>query len=98
MVGAANRDPERFADPDALDFERFDNRQVAFGYGVPFCLGATLAQMELEAADFAWAGSTLRQVSLQHCKGKLVSTLEGGYDLAALARSSASYLGALERD
>lgn len=57
-----------------------------------------LAQMELEDADFAWAGSTLRQVSLQHCKGKLVSTLEGGYDLAALARSSASYLGALERD
>lgn len=57
-----------------------------------------LAQMELEDADFAWAGSALGQVSLQHCKGKLVSTLEGGYDLAALARSSAAYLGALERD
>jgi acetoin utilization deacetylase AcuC-like enzyme len=57
-----------------------------------------LAQMELEDEDFAWAARTLRQVSLQHCKGKLVSTLEGGYDLAALARSAAAYLGALQRD
>jgi acetoin utilization deacetylase AcuC-like enzyme len=57
-----------------------------------------LAQMELEDEDFAWAARTLRQVSLRHCKGKLVSTLEGGYDLPALARSAASYLGALARD
>jgi acetoin utilization deacetylase AcuC-like enzyme len=56
-----------------------------------------LAQMELEDEDFAWAGHALRQVSLRHCKGKLVSTLEGGYDLAALARSAAAYLGALQR-
>ncbi|WP_395645438.1 histone deacetylase family protein [Terricaulis sp.] len=56
-----------------------------------------LAQMELEDEDFAWAGRTLRQVSLRHCKGKLVSTLEGGYDLAALARSASAYLGALQR-
>jgi len=56
-----------------------------------------LAQMELDEEDFAWAGRTLRQVSLRHCKGKLVSTLEGGYDLPALARSAAAYLGALQR-
>ena len=56
-----------------------------------------LAQMELDDEDFAWAGRTLRQVSLRHCKGKLVSTLEGGYDLPALARSAAAYLGALQR-
>jgi acetoin utilization deacetylase AcuC-like enzyme len=57
-----------------------------------------LAQMALEDEDFAWAGRTLRQVSLRHCKGKLVSTLEGGYDLGALARSAAAYLGALQRE
>jgi acetoin utilization deacetylase AcuC-like enzyme len=56
-----------------------------------------LAQMELDDEDFAWAGQTLRQVSLRHCKGKLVSTLEGGYDLPALARSAAAFLGALQR-
>jgi acetoin utilization deacetylase AcuC-like enzyme len=56
-----------------------------------------LAQMELETEDFAWVGRQLRAISLRHCKGKLVSTLEGGYDLEALAESAAAYLGALQR-
>jgi acetoin utilization deacetylase AcuC-like enzyme len=56
-----------------------------------------LAQMELDEDDFAWAGSVLRRCAVQHCEGKLVSTLEGGYDLEALARSAAAYLGALQR-
>ncbi|MCL4716217.1 MAG: histone deacetylase family protein [Hyphomonadaceae bacterium] len=57
-----------------------------------------LAQMELEAEDFAWAARELRAMALRHCGGKLVSTLEGGYDLAALAGSAAAYLAALQRD
>jgi acetoin utilization deacetylase AcuC-like enzyme len=57
-----------------------------------------LAQMELETEDFAWAGQRLRELSLQHCNGKLVSTLEGGYDLRALAGSAAAFLAALQRD
>jgi acetoin utilization deacetylase AcuC-like enzyme len=57
-----------------------------------------LAQMELETEDFAWAGRELRALALQHCKGKLVSTLEGGYDLDALAGSAAAFLAALQRD
>jgi len=57
-----------------------------------------LAQMELDEADFAWAAQRLREIALQRCQGRLVSTLEGGYDLAALARSAAAYLGALQRD
>mgnify|MGYP002082748908 CR=1 FL=1 len=56
-----------------------------------------LAQMELETEDFAWVGRQLRAISLRHCKGKLVSTLEGGYDLDALAESAAAFLGALQR-
>ena len=56
-----------------------------------------LAQMELETEDFAWAGRELHALALQHCKGKLVSTLEGGYDLAALAGSAAAFLAALQR-
>jgi acetoin utilization deacetylase AcuC-like enzyme len=56
-----------------------------------------LAQMELEDEDFAWAGRELRRRALQHCQGRLVSTLEGGYDLAALARSAKAYVGALQR-
>lgn len=57
-----------------------------------------LAQMELETEDFAWAGRELRALALRHCQGKLVSTLEGGYDLAALAGSAAAFLAALQRD
>jgi acetoin utilization deacetylase AcuC-like enzyme len=54
-----------------------------------------LAQMALNEEDFAWAGRGLAAAALKHCQGKLVSTLEGGYDLPALARSAAAYLGAL---
>ena len=45
-LGAALVDLKRFADPDALDFERTDNRHLAFGWAAHFCFGAPLARME----------------------------------------------------
>jgi cytochrome P450 len=50
MIGAANRDPDQFSDPDRLDISRNPNRHVTLGHGVHYCLGAALARLELRVA------------------------------------------------
>ena len=65
-LAAANRDPEKFADPDTLDLTRDTKNHVAFSHGIHYCLGAPLAKLEIQSAlkalcrhDFALAPGRL---------------------------------------
>ncbi|WP_433918438.1 cytochrome P450 [Streptomyces canus] len=77
---AANRDPERFSDPDRLDLARDASGHLALGHGIHYCLGAPLARAETEIAlaallerfpDLALAEPTLRWRNSLRARGLL---------------------------
>jgi len=69
VMGAGNRDPERFPDPDRLDLARTDNRHLAFGWAAHFCFGAPLARIE---GQIAFATTLKRLPNLRLEPGPLV--------------------------
>jgi acetoin utilization deacetylase AcuC-like enzyme len=54
-----------------------------------------LAQLMLVEADYAWVTERLAAAAARHCEGRIISSLEGGYDLEALGASAAAHVRAL---
>jgi acetoin utilization deacetylase AcuC-like enzyme len=78
----------------ALD--RFRPELVMISAGFDAHADDPLASLQLHEDDYAWVTSALLEVAETHAKGRLVSTLEGGYDLRALAASAAAHVRALK--
>jgi acetoin utilization deacetylase AcuC-like enzyme len=75
--------------------ERFAPDIVFLSAGFDGHRADPLAELLLTEADFAWVTAAICELAAERCGGRVVSVLEGGYDLEALARSSAAHVRAL---
>jgi cytochrome P450 len=77
-LGAANRDPREFRNPDSFEPTRDLHRHIAFGHGIHFCLGAPLAGMVIEAALRGFV-SRFHRIQLIGDGTRIVSDTLGGF-------------------
>jgi cytochrome P450 len=84
LVGAANRDDRRYADPDRFDVHREIDKHLTFGYGIHFCLGAALARLEGRVAlDEVLTRFPEWDIDLDRAKLAPTSTVRGWETLPA---------------
>jgi acetoin utilization deacetylase AcuC-like enzyme len=91
--GEAFRDAMRRTILPAIDAFRPDLMIISAGFDAHW--RDPLAGLKLTETDFDWATIMLMDLAERHCGGRVVSVLEGGYDLDALAKSTAAHVGAL---
>ncbi|MDX6080192.1 histone deacetylase family protein [Xanthomonas campestris] len=75
--------------------DAFRPQLILISAGFDAHLRDPLADLMLDADDFAWLTGALRALATRHARGRVVSVLEGGYDLQALRESSVAHVGAL---
>ncbi|MHA1107530.1 MAG: histone deacetylase family protein [Alphaproteobacteria bacterium] len=78
--------------------ENFNPELILISAGFDAHAADPLAAIELTEDDFAWITARLIEVAGEYCDGRIVSTLEGGYDLNSLADSVAAHVGELMRN
>jgi len=77
--------------------EQFEPQMILVSAGFDAHREDDLGQMSLVEADYAYMTARLLELAARHCGGRLVSSLEGGYNLSALARSVVAHLRVLAR-
>ena len=75
--------------------ERFRPEMLFVSAGFDAHRDDDMAALNFVEADYAWVTERLVEVARRHCAGRIVSTLEGGYDLGALGRSAVAHLRVL---
>jgi cytochrome P450 len=81
LLGAANRDPAAFADPDRFDAARPPGRHLSFGAGIHFCLGAPLARVELQSVLASLAARLPAGTGVVHARRRPEFVLRGWSEL-----------------
>jgi acetoin utilization deacetylase AcuC-like enzyme len=77
------------------EIDRFVPELILISAGFDAHKADPLAQLNWDTGDFAWLTEEICALAKKHCSGKVVSTLEGGYDLSALAASVAAHVSVL---
>jgi len=76
---------------------KFDPQLLILSAGFDAHADDPLASIQLQEADFEWITAELCALADTHCEGRVVSLLEGGYDLRALAASAAIHVKTLQK-
>ncbi len=87
-----------WADTILPELDRFAPGLLIVSAGFDAHRDDPLAQLRLETTDYTWITERLLEIADRHCGGRVVSVLEGGYDLNALAASAAAHVRALMRN